>query len=172
MNASRISIESVRPMIDCGRFPAKRVIGDEFTVEADIFTHGSDRIRADLKYRKIGNMKWKASQMHLGYNDRWTGSFKVEEEGVYEYTIDAWIDSYSTVLANIESWYRGGESISSDLLVVSALLSEIMKKTAGREKSFLKERFSAMKDASPPEVIEILKGPQLNSLVQRYQKKL
>ena len=172
MNASRVSIENVHPLIDCGRFPAKRVIGDEFTVEADIFTHGSDKIRADLEYRKVGDMKWKTSQMHLGYNDRWTGSFTVEEAGIYEYTIEAWIDTYSTALGNIESWYRGGESISGDLAVVSTLLSGIMKKTAGREKSLVNERFSAMKNASPLEVIEILKGPELSSLVQKYQKKL
>ncbi|MCL4359235.1 MAG: alpha-1,4-glucan--maltose-1-phosphate maltosyltransferase [Candidatus Thermoplasmatota archaeon] len=172
MNASRISIENVRPQIDCGRYPSKRVIGDTFTVEADIFTHGSERIRADLRYRKIGNIKWKASPMTPGYNDRWTGSFTVEDEGLYEYTIGAWIDTYATVLGNIESWYRGGESISSDLAVVSTLLSSITERTKARERSFIIEKISAIKTASPPEVIEILKGTELGSLVQRYQKKL
>lgn len=161
MNASRISIENVRPQIDCGRYPSKRVIGDTFTVEADIFTHGSERIRADLRYRKIGNIKWKASPMTPGYNDRWTGSFTVEDEGLYEYTIGAWIDTYATVLGNIESWYRGGESISSDLAVVSTLLSSITERTKARERSFIIEKISAIKTASPPEVIEILKGTEL-----------
>jgi len=33
-------IEAVTPMVDCGRFPVKRVAGEPCVVEADIFRDG------------------------------------------------------------------------------------------------------------------------------------
>ena len=53
----RIAIENVWPQLDCGKFSAKAVIGDLFTVNADIFTHGTDLISADLKFRYEGRMR-------------------------------------------------------------------------------------------------------------------
>jgi hypothetical protein len=44
--ANRVVIESVSPEIDGGRFPAKAAVGDCFTVEADIFADGHDKIDA------------------------------------------------------------------------------------------------------------------------------
>ncbi|HJR75810.1 MAG TPA: maltotransferase domain-containing protein, partial [Nitrospiraceae bacterium] len=38
----RVIIEGVRPAIDGGRFPIKRVVGQSVVVEADVFTDGHD----------------------------------------------------------------------------------------------------------------------------------
>jgi len=46
-----IVIENVYPELDSGRYPVKRVLGERFEVEADIFKEGHDAIRAVLKYR-------------------------------------------------------------------------------------------------------------------------
>ncbi|MGH7461946.1 MAG: maltotransferase domain-containing protein, partial [Longimicrobiales bacterium] len=34
--AGRVVIEAVAPEIDCGRFPIKRVVGEDVQVEADV----------------------------------------------------------------------------------------------------------------------------------------
>jgi starch synthase (maltosyl-transferring) len=47
---ARIVIEGVKPEIDGGRFPTKRVIGEKVVVEADIFADGHDMITAILLY--------------------------------------------------------------------------------------------------------------------------
>jgi starch synthase (maltosyl-transferring) len=47
---NRVVIEGVTPEIDAGRFPIKRIIGDETVVEADIFTDGHDALAAALLY--------------------------------------------------------------------------------------------------------------------------
>src|SRR5579871_421978 len=46
---SRVIIEGVKPEIDCGQFPIKRVVGEEVAVEADIFAEGHDTLKAVLK---------------------------------------------------------------------------------------------------------------------------
>ena len=47
---ARAVVESVRPQVDGGRYPAKRAIGDEVLVEADVFTDGHDAVVAELLF--------------------------------------------------------------------------------------------------------------------------
>ena len=50
----RILIEAVEPELDGGRYPVKRVAGEVFTVQADIFRDGHDLIAAVLRPRREG----------------------------------------------------------------------------------------------------------------------
>ena len=92
----RAVIESVRPEIDCGRFAAKRVVGEWVDVEADIFADGHDRLAAVVRHRRAGASDWRETPMEPLANDRWRGRFRVETIGRYEYTIAAWVDRFLT----------------------------------------------------------------------------
>ena len=49
-------IENLQPLIDGGRYPIKRVTGEDLVVEADIFKEGHDVVAAALKWlAKRGN---------------------------------------------------------------------------------------------------------------------
>jgi len=50
----RVVVEGVSPVVDGGRFPVKRTVGDHVQVEADIFTDGHDAIAAALLARREG----------------------------------------------------------------------------------------------------------------------
>ena len=54
----RVLIERVAPEVDCGRFPIKRIIGENVTVEADIFVDGQDVLSAVLLHRKENEPQW------------------------------------------------------------------------------------------------------------------
>jgi starch synthase (maltosyl-transferring) len=73
----RAVIEGVKPEIDCGRFPIKRVVGDRVTVEADIFTDGHDALSARLLFRAQGDADWSEAPMESLVNDRWRGVFNI-----------------------------------------------------------------------------------------------
>src|SRR5437762_731052 len=47
-------IENLQPLIDGGRYPIKRVTGEDLVVEADIFKEGHDVVAAALKWRMDG----------------------------------------------------------------------------------------------------------------------
>jgi starch synthase (maltosyl-transferring) len=47
----RVIIENIKPQVDCGRYPVKRVINDVINIEADIFCDGHDALSAELLYR-------------------------------------------------------------------------------------------------------------------------
>jgi len=93
----RVVIEAVRPQVDGGRFPIKRVVGEEVVVTADIFADGHDVLAAVLLYRRAGEADWREAPLELVENDGWRGRFVVESLGRYEYTIEGWIDRF-------ESW--------------------------------------------------------------------
>ena len=45
-------IENLQPLIDGGRYPIKRVVGEDLVVEADVFKDGHDVVAAALKWRR------------------------------------------------------------------------------------------------------------------------
>ena len=70
---NRVIIEGVTPEIDAGRFPIKRIVGEETVVEADILTDGHDALSCALLYRKEGDDEWTEVPMEPLGNDRWRG---------------------------------------------------------------------------------------------------
>src|SRR5688572_7899209 len=90
----RAVIDRVIPEIDCGRFDAKRVIGDVVKVEAHVFTDGHDTIACMLGFRHESEADWTEVPMTLRYNDEWFGEFTVEKLGRYRYTVTAWVDHF------------------------------------------------------------------------------
>src|SRR3954454_23775679 len=83
---SRVIIEGVSPEIDGGRFPIKRIAGEQVVVEADVFTDGHDAISCVLLFRKDSDPEWSALPMTPVVNDRWRGAFRVSQLGRYRYT--------------------------------------------------------------------------------------
>src|SRR6266542_4199827 len=76
---SRLRIEDPHPVVDGGRFPAKRTVGDSVDVSADILRDGHDVLRAVVRYRGPGRRRWgEAPLTHIDAHvkgDRWAGSF-------------------------------------------------------------------------------------------------
>jgi starch synthase (maltosyl-transferring) len=79
----RIAIEGVCPEIDGGRFAVKRSVGDIFSVEADIFSDGHDKLNSVILFRLDTERNWHEAPMHQLENDRWRGSFPLLENGRY-----------------------------------------------------------------------------------------
>ena len=88
-------IENLQPLIDGGRYPIKRVVGEDVAVEADVFKDGHDVVAAVLKWRSVGEPGWHETAMTHVDNDRWRGLFTVYENATYEYTVEAWTDTFS-----------------------------------------------------------------------------
>src|SRR2546421_10997835 len=87
-------IENLRPLIDGGRYPVKRIIEDDLAVEADVFKDGHDVVAAALKWRLVGESRWQETPMSFVDNDRWRGICPLNKIGIYEYTVEAWTDTF------------------------------------------------------------------------------
>src|SRR3982075_1030873 len=87
-------IENLRPLLDGGRYPVKRVVGEDLAVEADVFKDGHDVVAAALKWRTLGETHWQETPMHHLDNDRWRGVCPLYENAISEYTVEAWTDTF------------------------------------------------------------------------------
>ncbi|WP_205736219.1 maltotransferase domain-containing protein [Acidiferrobacter sp. SPIII_3] len=93
----RVVIEALTPMVDCGRFPIKRVIGDTVIVEADVFADGHDAVACVLCVRKPSGRTLGTTRMTALGNDRYQGRFVVAELGIYHYTVRAHVDRFGSL---------------------------------------------------------------------------
>ncbi|MDA3951989.1 MAG: alpha-1,4-glucan--maltose-1-phosphate maltosyltransferase [Spirochaeta sp.] len=119
----RVVIDRVRPEIDAGAFPIKRVIGETVHVEADIIADGHDHIRAVLRYRPAGG-RWAETPLHNQGNDRWTASFSVKKLGFYEYTVHAWIDHVDTWIHGLRKKHAAAVVDEVDLSIGARLIAD------------------------------------------------
>ncbi len=120
----RVIIEGVSPEIDGGRFPIKRITGDEVSVEADILTDGHDAISCALLFRKEEEETWSEVPMSPLGNDRWRASFKVESLGAYRYTVQGWVDHFKSWSRDLAKRVEAGQDVSVDLLIGAAMVEE------------------------------------------------
>jgi starch synthase (maltosyl-transferring) len=120
----RVIIEGLKPEINDGRFPIKRVIGERVVVEADIFADGHNSISALLLYRKEDDPEWAETPMEPLVNDRWRGSFVVAELGRYRYTILAWVDQFKSWQQDLAKKFQASQEVSVELLVGAQLITE------------------------------------------------
>jgi starch synthase (maltosyl-transferring) len=114
--ARRIGIERITPSIDDGRFPAKRVVGEAVTVEADILCDGHDQLGVALRWRRTGDEAWTETRMRLVNNDRWRASFPLPQVGVYEFTVQAWRDAFASFRDELGKKHNAGVDVSVEMI--------------------------------------------------------
>ncbi|HEX8059631.1 MAG TPA: alpha-1,4-glucan--maltose-1-phosphate maltosyltransferase [Cyclobacteriaceae bacterium] len=97
---NRVIIENVQPVVDGGRYAARRAVGERVDVGANIFADGHDHLRARVLYKKEGAGNWSEIEMKPASNDEWQASFYVTEKGHYRFKVEAWVDHFDT-------WFDG-----------------------------------------------------------------
>jgi starch synthase (maltosyl-transferring) len=114
--ASRIAIEGVRPEIDGGRFPVKRVVGDVMAVSADIFTDGTFVLGAAVLSRAVDEDAWRAVPMAFDDNDRWIGRVPLARNTRVLYTVEAWRDVWESWRADFVKKHDTGLDVALEIV--------------------------------------------------------
>ncbi|MGH2783435.1 MAG: maltotransferase domain-containing protein, partial [Thermoleophilaceae bacterium] len=125
----RIQILDPAPMIDSGRYPAKRTVGEWVQVSADVFRDGHEILRAAVRYRGPGDPDWREAPMRWidreVDGDRWAGAFEVDRVGRWEFTIEAWSDLFATWRDELRRKLEAGQhDLGGDLSEGVVLLEE------------------------------------------------
>ncbi|MFT5165904.1 MAG: starch synthase (maltosyl-transferring) [Saprospiraceae bacterium] len=139
----RVIIENVKPQIDGGRYPIKRIVGEQIKISADIFADGHEAIRAAVLYKALSAKTWNELPLLELPNDTFETEFSIETQGVYEYKVIAWVD-------HLQYWYNGflkkeavGQYLSVELEEGVVILEKAAKTFP---KSKAKELLSAAKN--------------------------
>ncbi|MGK5631969.1 maltotransferase domain-containing protein [Streptomyces sp. URMC 123] len=94
----RIPVLDVRPLVDCGRRPAKAVVGESFQVSATVFREGHDAVAANVVLRDPAGRcgPWTPMRELAPGTDRWGAEVTPDAEGRWTYTVEAWGDPVTT----------------------------------------------------------------------------
>ena len=120
---SRIQIQQVWPLLDCGRYPVRRTVGEELRLSATVFADGHDVLRAALRARRAGARRWQEIEMHPLGNDRYEAAFTPDALGDWQLSVVAWIDRWASWRHELERKHAAGQAdLSSELSEGAALL--------------------------------------------------
>ena len=118
----RVVIEDVKPQIDGGAFPVKRVPGEYVTVTATVYADAHDDVEAVLLVRRRTETQWREIPMRRGINDLWTADFLIEHQEDYVYTVAGWIDEFSTWRRKLVKLWEAGQDVRLEMKVAAQLL--------------------------------------------------
>ena len=162
-------IENLRPLIDGGRYPIKRVVGEDVVVEADVFKDGHDIVAAALKWRIVGAPQWHETAMQHVDNDRWRGVCSLYENATYEYTVEAWTDLFAGWQHEFAAKFTAGiAQLESEKLEGAALLETAGARAQGADAERLREFGSEMRTGENAAVNKIAHSGELTVLMATY----
>src|SRR5690606_4460926 len=94
--AMRIPIEAVTPQVDCGRSPAKAVIGERVPVEAVAYAEDRLALGCHVVCRRPDGTAGRAVRMRPGApgTDRWHAEIVPDEIGRWSFVVEAFSDPY------------------------------------------------------------------------------
>jgi starch synthase (maltosyl-transferring) len=113
--APRLTIDAVKPCVDGGLLPVKRIVGEVVAVEADVIGDGHDPLAVVLRWKAEDEERWSEEAMTPLGNDRWAGSFPVERLGRYHFTIEAWRDEFAIFRYEVSKKHQAGLNLYLEL---------------------------------------------------------
>jgi starch synthase (maltosyl-transferring) len=163
-----VVIEAVQPVVDGGRYPAKRVVGDLVEVTADVFKEGHDTLLAWVKYRRAGAPEWRRAPMRYVDNDRWGGSFAVDAVGRWRFTIEAMTDEFRSWRADLVKRIEAGQPVASEVLEGAALLRRVAGRATGRDRTALERHAGRLSTLAGEAALALVGDPALEALVDAH----
>ncbi|HZO61908.1 MAG TPA: maltotransferase domain-containing protein, partial [Gaiellaceae bacterium] len=120
---SRIRIEHVAPVVDGGRFPVKRTVGDRVVVSADVVRDGHEILGGCVRYRGPEARRSTSAPLEPLGNDRFAGSFEAAACGRWQFAVEAWYDRAASWRDELQRKVAAGQQdLSSELAEGEQLL--------------------------------------------------
>ena len=171
----RIQILNPAPMIDCGRFAAKRTVGEWVDASADVFRDGHEIMRAVVRYRGPGNGDWHEAPMRWVDRDvdgdRWASAFEVDRVGRWEFTFEAWSDLLATWRDELRRKVEAGQrDLRGELSEGVVLLEEARNRADGADRRLIEHVVGTLTDDGTPDEAkhDAVLGPDLLAAVERH----
>jgi starch synthase (maltosyl-transferring) len=127
IKTGRIVVRDVSPVVECGWYPAKAVVGERVPVTATVFREGHDLVGATVVLRGPGGADPLAVRMSpdpSGEPDRWACAAQPASAGRWEFHVEGWADRYGTwreaVLLKLEAGQELGIELAEGALILAA----------------------------------------------------
>ncbi len=132
--AGRLGIDEVSPIVSCGRYPSKAVVGEWIPVRSTVWREGHDAVAATVVWKQVGT-PGAGQQLRMAPDpsdpDRWIAHVVPDAEGMWSFRVDAWSDPWATWRHAVEAKVEAGQSadeLSNDLQTGVELLSGVSRR--------------------------------------------
>jgi starch synthase (maltosyl-transferring) len=169
----RIPILDVSPIVECGRYPAKAVVGETFDVTATVFREGHDAVAATAVLRNPAGQDHQRVRMHGIAEDRWAASLTPDSEGDWSFLIEGWADPINTWRHTAHIKVDAAQDV--DLVFMEG--ADLIERAAAdlprgktNERELLLDTVKAMRDERrPPEVrLAAALAPDVAAILDEY----
>ncbi|HEX9101696.1 MAG TPA: maltotransferase domain-containing protein, partial [Polyangia bacterium] len=126
----RVVVAAVRPELDGGRFPVKRVLGDVLDIEADLVVDGHDLLAARVLYRHEDEGAWSEQALAPLGDDRWHAALPLSALGRWHYTVESWVDEWASFVWAFRRKVEAHKDVSLELLRAAELLHAAVERAA------------------------------------------
>ena len=93
----RIPVLDVRPCVDHGARPATSVVGEPFTVSAEVFREGHDAVNATIVLTDPDGVEHHVPMTCTNPGlSIWEGEVAADREGMWSYRVEGWSDPWAT----------------------------------------------------------------------------
>jgi starch synthase (maltosyl-transferring) len=162
-----VVLENLAPVVDGGRFPSKRSIGETIRIEIDAFVDGHDKVAVDLLHRRAGSTEWQRVEMAPTVNDRWVAELDVHTVGYHEITAEAWVDRFGTWRYDLGKRVKAGQDVAVDLEIGARLVDEAAAEHRELSRS-LKGFAELLRSGDRGEATEVALGAGLAALMRQH----
>jgi len=127
---NRVQITGVRPEIEGGRYPIKRIVDDVVEITANIVADGHNALAAVLLYKEETQSEWSETPMEHDINDRWQAQVRVDRLGRWQYTVEAWIDDFASWQRDLQKRVNAAQDVAVELLIGLDLVEQAAKRAS------------------------------------------
>ncbi|MDF1754841.1 MAG: alpha-1,4-glucan--maltose-1-phosphate maltosyltransferase [Verrucomicrobiales bacterium] len=168
-----VVISNLKPRIENGRYPVKRIEGELLDISADVFKDGHDVISVMLLGKQVGDAVWQAQKMKELDNDRWGATVSFKETGTYLYKVRAFADLFETWLHDFERRLTGDqEDFSTEIeegrIILAAAAERAKSEKKQQDAEAIETLVKTLTKAKPTHVPKIFEEEQLHALLGRY----
>ena len=169
----RLAIEDIAPTVECGRFPARAVVGELVPVSARCYREGHALIGCHVVWQAPDGRGRPVVRMRPGEpgTDRWHATIQPDAVGRWRFSVEAFGDPYLTwrdaVLKKVEAG-QGVEDLANDLAEGAMLLDQAAKMVPAKSRAWVLSAAAALRDDGRPLPARVAGGLEVGELLWRY----
>jgi starch synthase (maltosyl-transferring) len=171
----RIPVLDVQPVVACGDYPAKSVVGEEFEISATVFREGHDAVRATAVLRGPDGAERVRVPMQPGApgTDRWHATVRADAVGDWSMVVEGWGDPYGTWRHTAEIKVPAGIDVALVLTEGARLLERALDELPLDERSaraVLTDAHTALTDAARPDDVRLAAAlePEVVAVLEQF----
>ncbi|KAB1909867.1 DUF3416 domain-containing protein [Micromonospora sp. AMSO1212t] len=147
----RFPIEDVSPVVSCGRYPAKAVVGEVVPVSARAYREGHDALGCNVVWLGPDGAARPFTRMRPGEpgQDRWHATIRPDAVGLWRFAVEAFQDPYLTWQNAVTKKIAAGQGpaeLANDLAEGARVLTAALDLVPRADRDRVREAVRALAD--------------------------